>query len=298
MNENNLVSIIVIAYNHERYILDCLKSISCQTYKNIELIVIDNKSTDNTLSLINTYANNNKKDNIHIIASKDNLGVIGGIKLGIKISSGDFITFFASDDIMIHDRIEKQVNFLINNPCVTGCFGNMLRINDNGEIYNSKLLPAVTKKEYRLDDILYKRINLYSPTQLYRKKLLLSVINEIPSDLKIEDIWMYHKLLANNCILYTLPYLFTLYRIHGTNTHSKYKMMMNEKIKILSEYRDETYYSKALNFIYLEHFSVFSSHSKLEAIKLFPKIMFNITSRYYWIGLARFIFDWRSLWGK
>lgn len=292
MNNDTLASIIIIAYNHEKYILDCLKSVFNQTYKPIEVIIIDNLSTDSTLAIINSYVNN--KENATVIASEKNLGVIGGIKLGLDKAKGSFITFFASDDIMIHDRIEKQVNFLTSNPEVAGCFGNMLRINDKGEIHKKGMLPQVYRKEYILDDILYNRINLYSPTQLYRTRLLKESIGEIPSDLKIEDIWMYHKLLSNHCKLSTLPYLFTLYRIHGNNTHSKYKMMMQEKIKILNEYRNEPYYYDALTFIYLEHFSVFSSHDKKEAIKIFPKIITKLSSKYYWIGIFRFIFDWRS----
>ncbi|MCV5390005.1 hypothetical protein OFC62_35375, partial [Escherichia coli] len=62
-------------------------------------------------------------------------------------------------------------------------------------------------------------------------------------------------------------------------------MMMQEKIKILNDYKNEAFYKKALNFIYLEHFSNFGSTSKKDALRILPKVILNIKSKYLYIGL-------------
>ncbi|HFP0249925.1 TPA: hypothetical protein ACHKJ1_005323, partial [Escherichia coli] len=84
------------------------------------------------------------------------------------------------------------------------------------------------------------------------------------------------------------------YRVHDNNTHTRYKMMMQEKIKILNDYKNEAFYKKALNFIYLEHFSNFGSTSKKDALRILPKVILNIKSKYLYIGLIRLLFDWRK----
>ncbi|EFC1462357.1 hypothetical protein FAD63_22860, partial [Escherichia coli] len=70
--------------------------------------------------------------------------------------------------------------------------------------------------------------------------------------------------------------------------------MMQEKIKILNDYKNEAFYKKALNFIYLEHFSNFGSTSKKDALRILPKVILNIKSKYLYIGLIRLLFDWRK----
>ena len=85
-----------------------------------------------------------------------------------------------------------------------------------------------------------------------------------------------------------------MYRVHDNNTHTRYKMMMQEKIKILNDYKNEAFYKKALHFIHLEHFSNFGSTSKKDALRLLPKVILSIKSKYLYIGLARLLFDWRK----
>lgn len=288
--DKNKVSIIVISYNHEQFVEQCINSINSQSYKNIEIIIVDNNSTDSSAKILNQYS---LQKNIKLIFLKENGGITGGINEGLKYVTGEFVTFFASDDVMVSNRIERQVSFLKLRTDAAGCFGNMLRINDDETLNSKGLLPLVSLQEFSLDDILFRRITLYSPTQLYRTDIILNEINSFPKNLKIEDIWLYHKLLNKGYKLFTIPYLLTFYRVHQNNTHTKFKMMMDEKIRILNEYKNESYYNKALSFIYLEHFSNFGSSSKIEALKLLPRVITKLNSKYLYLGLLRLIFDWR-----
>ena len=107
--QSDRVSIIIISYNHEQFIEDAIESILCQTYKHIELIIVDNNSSDTTPEILKQYKD---VDNIKVIFLESNTGITGGINEGLKYASGEFVSFFASDDIMISNRIELQVNSL------------------------------------------------------------------------------------------------------------------------------------------------------------------------------------------
>ncbi|MFP1591595.1 glycosyltransferase [Escherichia coli] len=86
-----------------------------------------------TLRIILARYSDQYKDvyNIKVIYLENNTGITGGINEGLKYVSGEFVSFFASDDIMVSNRIELQVNAL-KEPEAIACFGNMLRINSDG----------------------------------------------------------------------------------------------------------------------------------------------------------------------
>jgi glycosyltransferase involved in cell wall biosynthesis len=109
-----LVSVIVPSYNHEKYILEALESVIQQTYGNIELIVIDDGSTDSTKNLIGQFIASNERFNITFRA-KENEGVCKALNLGLDLASGDYVAFLASDDVWQLEKIEKQVDFMEKN---------------------------------------------------------------------------------------------------------------------------------------------------------------------------------------
>lgn len=104
---NNLVSVIIPAYNSELFIGSCLDSILNGTYKNIEIIVVNDGSIDNTAKLCDEYAK--KYLNIKIIHS-ENGGVSSARNKGIDAANGDYITFVDADDMLTEDAIEVLVN--------------------------------------------------------------------------------------------------------------------------------------------------------------------------------------------
>ncbi|MCV5334382.1 hypothetical protein OFD71_39500, partial [Escherichia coli] len=79
----------------------------------------------------------------------------------------------------------------------------------------------------------------YSPTQLYRADIFTSDSINFPTEVRVEDIWLYFKLLNTGYKFITIPYLLTMDRVHDNNTHTRYKMMMQEKIKIVNDYKNE-----------------------------------------------------------
>lgn len=114
MTSNPLVSVIVPAYNHEKYITDCLRSVVEQSYKNLELIVLNDGSTDTTEELIKLFIEENSLTNIRFI-SKKNEGVCKTLNKGLEIAKGKYVAFLASDDMWEPKKLEIQVDFMERN---------------------------------------------------------------------------------------------------------------------------------------------------------------------------------------
>lgn len=106
---NNLVSIITPVHNSEMFLEECIRSVLSQTYKNWELILIDDCSTDNSIHIINQYKTNAK---IKLIKQSENTGAGIARNKGIQAAKGDYISFLDADDYWLKDKLEKQINFM------------------------------------------------------------------------------------------------------------------------------------------------------------------------------------------
>ena len=95
--KNNLISIIVPIYNSENYIKKCLDSILAQTYSNLEVILIDDGSTDNSYNICKDYQ---KKDNRIVLLQQKNAGVSRARNHGLEVAKGEYIGFVDSDDLL------------------------------------------------------------------------------------------------------------------------------------------------------------------------------------------------------
>lgn len=111
MNEKNKISIIVCVYNTEKYIEKCIRSILSQTYKNIEIMIVNDCSKDNSLSIINKLAKEDKR--IVVIDNKENKGLSYSRNIGFKKSTGEYIGYIDSDDYIQEDYYEKMINRMI-----------------------------------------------------------------------------------------------------------------------------------------------------------------------------------------
>ena len=108
--KEDLITIIVPVYNVKEYLSKCLDSILCQTYKNIELILIDDGSTDGSEKICDDYA---KKDNRVVVYHQTNFGVSVSRNKGLKLANGIYITFVDADDYISKDYIidlKKNIN--------------------------------------------------------------------------------------------------------------------------------------------------------------------------------------------
>lgn len=131
-----LVTVILPCYNGEKYIRLAIESILNQTYKNLEILVINDGSTDNSMSIIESYCAEDNR--IILISNHINLGLIKTLNLGIDLAKGHYISRMDADDISHHSRIQKQVSYLIENPEIDliGC--RAISIGTDGQILSKK----------------------------------------------------------------------------------------------------------------------------------------------------------------
>lgn len=110
---NDLVSIIIPCYNSEKYIAETIYSTLIQTYSNFEVIIIDDNSTDSSLSIIYSYIQ--KDSRITLITLSNNLGVSNARNIGISAAKGQYIAFLDSDDLWLPKKLEMQIGFMKKN---------------------------------------------------------------------------------------------------------------------------------------------------------------------------------------
>lgn len=170
--ENIKISIIVPAFNVEKYIKRTLNSIINQTFKYFELIVVNDGSTDNTLEIIKDTLFNS--DINYNIINKPNEGVSIARNVGIKSAKGDYIFFLDGDDFIKEDCIEKLYNALISNNCDTA-YTNYVKINENYEEIDSipKInLPEISSSEYLIKLEATMTITFSFCQIMYKKSIL------------------------------------------------------------------------------------------------------------------------------
>lgn len=147
-NAKPLVSIILPLRNTERFLAECLKSLVVQSYKNIEIIAVDDNSTDKSVDILKGFRRKDKR--IRIIKNKKQYGVAVCLNRAVRKAKGKFIAFMDAFDLSHKHRIHKQITFLIANPktVVVGTSGALIDKNakkrgkfvfpkDNEEIYKT-----------------------------------------------------------------------------------------------------------------------------------------------------------------
>ena len=135
-----LVSIIIPTYNREKIIAKALESALNQTYSEIEVIVVDDGSTDNTKSLIEKYIKvyGDKLKYFY----KENSGVSAARNVGIKVSKGEYISFLDSDDCIFPEKIEFQLNSIISNNA-DFCYCGHINVNKNGDLISESRINYI-----------------------------------------------------------------------------------------------------------------------------------------------------------
>lgn len=164
MKNLSLVSVLIPSYNSSQYISTTLDSIINQTYPNLEILVCDDASKDNTVEVVKEYQ---KKDNrIKLIANKENLGIALNMNNGIKECKGKYIAILDADDWAYPYRIEEQVKVMETDESIVLCSGYMHICDENLNIQTLRTYP-LTDEEIRKTFMRYDPIS--HPATMWRK---------------------------------------------------------------------------------------------------------------------------------
>lgn len=227
-NFSPLVTIRMPAYNHEGYIKEALLSVINQTYSNIELIVIDDGSTDQTPQIIEDL---NAKHKFTFIRQK-NQGICATLNKIHELTHGEIILGCASDDYLDIHFVEKVVTaFRLNNADII--YAKSIIVDENS--LGKGLLPFYPiKKSLTYSDLLMNKFSVSSQALVY-KHHVLDKIYPIPEDVKLEDAYLMSKLDLNTKFK-SLDAVMKYYRYHGNNTISNVWKMYTNKKSMLEKY--------------------------------------------------------------
>lgn len=131
-----LVSVVCLAYNHEAYVVEALESVLNQNYPNIELLIADDCSNDNSVAVIEKWLQNHP--NILFFHNKKNLGNTKTFNNTVKHAKGDFIIDLAADDVLLPDCVSHQINAFQNTKYsnLGIVYGNLIQMDENGAYLN------------------------------------------------------------------------------------------------------------------------------------------------------------------
>lgn len=182
---NEKISIIIPIYNTGKYLKRCLDSVIYQTYKNLEIILVNDGSTDESSTICKEYV---QKDNRILLIEQENCGAAAARNMGLRYTNGDYIGWVDSDDYIDLDMFEKMldcIHAVKADACICQLYchmNNKIRVNPNGAITYGK--PWLNKDEY-MEKLLPDKIKSYLPVHLIRRDLFADI--QFPNGKIVED---------------------------------------------------------------------------------------------------------------
>jgi glycosyltransferase involved in cell wall biosynthesis len=221
-----LVSVLLPCYNSELYIREEIKSILEQTYTNFELIILDDGSTDNTISIIQRF----KDSRIRFLCENDNKGIVYQLNKGIEHAKGEFIARMDADDVSSPERFYKQVVFLEDPK------NSRIDVLGTDAISIGKESKEIAHRNYKPIQISFL-LNFYCPilhpTVMVRRKIFLNGF-KYPDGFKYAEDLALWRLIDNGKNIAILPEPLLKYRIHQdqTNGNEKRKEIQGNSTKL------------------------------------------------------------------
>lgn len=284
-NENPLVSIIVITYNSSKFVLETLESAKAQTYKNIELIVSDDCSTDNTVEVCRNWLEVNKTRFVRtdFITVKKNTGTALNDNRGLYASNGKWIKYTAGDDLLTENCIEHLINFIVKNRNVNFLVHGIQPFQDDLKfmpIFPPKKIMACPPKKQLI--FLLKKGNYISGSTFFLERKTLIELNGFDERFKLlEDAPLIVKYNLNNHKIYLVEEVLLKYRLHSSNISMTNSKLYNESIRQFIELQLNPLRLK--NRLYLIYWHNLLSLNKAKITNRFVIFLLTLISPISWL---------------
>lgn len=230
MSGNGKVSILSANFNNGPFLMDFFQSIACQSYRNIEVVFVDDASTDFSdevvLSVIESFP-----FKINYIKLKENVGFAAALNIGLKSCSGDFIARIDPDDIMDVERINSQVKFLNENI-------NISIVGSNVKYFKDSLQNIVGSSNFKSDDEWIRNkyfsaeYGMMHGTLMFRRDVFFGIEyhqDEVPA----EDYALLARMIKQKIKGYNLSEALTFVRIHSNSVSNELPITTITKLFIL-----------------------------------------------------------------
>jgi len=280
-----LVSVIIASYNHAPYVEESILSVIAQSYGQIELLVVDDGSQDDSVERIWRLQEKYGFD----FQVQKNQGLARTLNDCIARAKGELIAPLGSDDAMMPERIATQVAYLRDKKEVGICAGNIQVIDAKGNAI-----------ERRCRDRAFRRLDFKAlfngaeagppaPTLLFRRKALEAVGGFDP-EIRLEDLQVELKIAYAGYFIDVLPEVLAKYRVHGANTYKDRRFMVDQVLATYAHFADHPDYSAACTKFINSMFLKCAKDDKVLAKDLLRRLSVRHWDAKTLRGLVRFVF--------
>lgn len=255
-----LVSVIIPTYNQATFLPETLRSIQAQTFSNLEIILVDDGSTDATAEICQRFAAQDSR--IHYIL-QENKGPSAARNRAIAAAKGDYVCPFDSDDLMEKEKVELQLAEFLKDPTIDVVYTAMRFINNEGELIGEMHSQEYPRKDFLVH--LFFRNLVPCPSVVMARKACL-ITHPYNEKLRYAEDYELNLRLAHTYRFKYLDLPLTRYRRHAGNVSNELNQHRKMELEIVQQYRDE----------HIEEVIADSGLSESDKILMKGKIYFNI----------------------
>lgn len=229
MSDQPLVSIIIPTYNRAHLIGETLNSVLAQTYQNWECIIVDDGSSDNTDEVVGAYVKRDSRFKYFLRPDEHLPGGNGARNYGFKISQGEYVNWFDSDDLMVSEKLKLQVDYLIKNKNIDVVFCECR----NFYLKKNELVKCSLNKIQTvnfIEDYVLRKLDAQTGTALWRKAVLLKQHYD-EELLQSQDYEYYSRLFSKSPQIGVLKKPLTLVRKEHDSISNSYLNYDKNKVK-------------------------------------------------------------------
>lgn len=236
-NKTPLVTIGIPNFNYAHYIEEALDSVAMQTYKNIELIIVDDCSTDNSISVIEKWIKNYSGNfTINLIKNKTNLGLTKTCNVILKNASGKYYQTLDADDRLAEDKINRQIQVLNKNPEAAFIYGNVWVMDENGKVAAEDYLKRINYDETGMPEgNIFTQLFTFNfvplPSVLINTKFARDA-GGYDNSLQVQDYYLSLKLSKKHPVIYQ-PLKLAYYRVHSNSMSNNPQSNLNSIESVL-----------------------------------------------------------------
>ena len=287
VNQQPLVSVIISCYNHEQYIEESILSVLGQDYENIELLVVDDGSSDRSVQVIEKL----KEKHDFYFSVQKNKGLTKTLNETIAKSKGKYIVPLGSDDVMLPHRLSTQIEYIEGKPEVGICGGNVEFSDSEGSLYPERRQRRdVPFRRMNFEDVFLERKPYVPATTLLIRREALEAVGGFDEENRLEDLMIELKITKAGYYIDCLPVVMAKYRKHATNTYKDHEFMTTSILDTYARFSDHPDYEfvkyKFLNSMFLK----VANRDKKYARKILSQIPFSKWNKKTWRGLLRLYF--------
>ena len=270
---NPPVSVVIPAFNSEKFIGETIASVLEQTYSNLEIIIVDDESTDKTPQVIKLFAEKDERIKYYRIPHSGRPSV--PLNKGIELSKGDYIAFLDNDDLWDKNKLREQINYFSNNKDLVFVYSMSVTFGEVS-VFSShyEVLPLIFKAAVNHDDLLKKGNSITASTVLAKKDKLIEAgkFDEDPELITHDyDLWLRLSELGDFGFI---PRIHCKYRVHKSQLSRGWEKK-KERLDYLREKRN----------IKLPEYNFYR---KKGLLFLIPRNSIHFLT-YLWVGLRTFI---------